>query len=183
MALAKVQRTAIFNMKKVGFFGGSFDPIHFGHIALAVQLMENHKLDEVLFCPAFCSPFKASAPPHTSPEHRLAMLKAALDHPQFKLTSIELDRGGSSYSIETLHSLQTPGTQFRLLLSDETAAHLDKWKSTEELIKLAPPLIGPREIQISSTQIRERLKKRLYCGHLIPAKTLAYIHQHYLYAD
>ena len=168
-------------MKKVGFFGGSFDPIHFGHIALAIQLMEIHQLDEVLFCPAFCSPFKTATPPIGTPHERLAMLKLALDIPQFKISTLELDRRGPSYSIETLRALQTEGVKFRLLLSDEAAAHLDKWKDTQELIKLAPPLVAPREIQISSTQIRARLKRGLYCGHLIPAKALEYIQNHHLY--
>lgn len=168
--------------KTVGFFGGSFDPIHFGHIALAVQLMEDHKLDEILFCPAFCSPFKTSAPPVATPQQRLAMLKLALDLPQFKITTYELDRDGCSYTIDTIRALQTEGVQFRLLLSDEAATHLDKWKETRELIRLAPPLIAPREIQISSTEIRERLKKKLYCGHLVPAKALEYIQSHRLYS-
>lgn len=165
--------------KSVGFFGGSFDPIHFGHITLAVQLMESHKLDEILFCPAFCSPFKKSTPPVASPEHRLAMLKLALDLPQFKITTIELDQKGSSYTIDAIRALAIQG--MRLILSEEAAAHLDKWKDTEELVRLAPPLIGPREIPISSTEIRARLKKKLYCGHLIPAKALEYIHKHRLY--
>lgn len=169
-------------MKTVGFFGGSFDPIHFGHIALAIQLMEAHGLDEVLFCPAFCSPFKRETPPEASPEHRLAMLKLALDVPQFKITTAEIDRGGASYTIDTIRGLEAKGVKLRLLLSDEAAAHLERWKEAEELVRLAPPLIAPREIQISSTEIRARLKKKLYCGHLIPAKALDYIRTHRLYS-
>ena len=162
-----------------GFFGGSFDPIHFGHISLAIHLLETHKLEEILFCPAFCSPFKTSFPPKASPEHRLAMLRLALDHPQFKITPIEIDRKGPSYTIDTIRSLKQSG--LRLILSDEAAVGLDQWKETQELIRLAPPLIGPRNIDISSTEVRERLKKRMYCGHLIPAKALDYIHKHRLY--
>ncbi len=162
-----------------GFFGGTFDPIHFGHIGLAVHLLEAHQLKEILFCPAFCSPFKTKAPPMASPAHRLAMLELALDHPQFKITTIELDRKDSSYSIETIRALRIK--DLRLILSEETAAHLDKWKETEELVRLAPPLIGPRRTDISSTEIRARLKKKLYCGHLIPAKALEYIQKHRLY--
>jgi nicotinate-nucleotide adenylyltransferase len=165
--------------KSVGFFGGTFDPIHFGHITLAVQLMEAHKLDEILFCPAFCSPFKTASPPIATAEHRSAMLKLALDLPQFKMTTIELDQGGCSYTIDTIRALHIQG--IRLILSEEAALHLGKWKESEELIRLAPPLIGPREIHISSTEIRARLKKRLYCGHLVPAKVLDYIHKHHLY--
>lgn len=163
----------------IGFFGGSFDPIHFGHITLAVHLLETQQLKEILFCPAFCSPFKTAAPPHASPEHRLAMLKLALDHPQFKISTLELERGGPSYTIDTIRALKMNG--LRLILSEEAAAHLNRWKDTEELLKLAPPLIGPRNIDISSTAIRARLKQKLYCGHLIPAKTLEYIKKHSIY--
>lgn len=168
--------------KTVGFFGGSFDPIHFGHIFLAIELMEAHKLDEILFCPAFCSPFKTAAPPSASPDHRLAMLQLALDLPQFKVTPVELKKQGPSYTIDTIRALQTEEVRFRLLLSEEAAAHLNQWKETEELVRLAPPLIGQREVPISSTEIRARLKKKLYCGHLIPAKALEYILSHHLYA-
>ncbi len=161
--------------KTVGFFGGTFDPIHFGHISLAVHLLETHGLDEVVFCPAFCSPFKTAAPPAASGEQRLEMLKRALDHPKFKISTWELDQGKCSYTIDTIRALAEGRNRLRLLLSDEAAAHLYKWKETEELIRLAPPLIGPRESQISSTEIRARLKKKLYCGHLVPAKALEYI--------
>jgi nicotinate-nucleotide adenylyltransferase len=166
-------------MKKVGFLGGSFDPIHFGHISLAIELLEQHRLDEVLFCPAFCSPFKQQKPPVASPDDRLAMLKLALDHPQFKITTLEIDRGGASYTIDTIRALE--GMKIRLLLSDESAKELHQWKDTQELMRLAPPLIGARAREISSTEIRERLKKKLYCGHLVPAKALQYIQKKNLY--
>ena len=110
------------------------------------------------------------------------MLKLALDHPQFKLSKWEIEQKVCSYTIDTIRALQKEGTQLRLLLSEEAAAHLDQWKETQELIRLAPPLIGPREIQVSSTEIRARLKKNLYCGHLVPSKALAYIHKHGLYS-
>jgi nicotinate-nucleotide adenylyltransferase len=170
-------------MKKkiVGFFGGSFDPIHFGHITLAIELMEEHALDEVLFCPAYCSPFKTDKPPVAGPKDRLAMLKLALEIPPFKITSWELDREGPSYTIDTIRALQTEGVQYRLLLSNEAAKDLKQWKEVEALVRLAPPLIGERKTPISSTQIRERLQKNLYCGHLIPAKVLEYIRKHDLY--
>jgi len=163
----------------IGFFGGSFDPIHLGHIALALELLEKNNLNEVIFCPASCSPFKSSAPPRVSDEHRLAMLTLALDHPQFKLSSIEIDRGGASYTIDTIRTLNLPS--IRLILSKETATHLSDWKESKALIELAPPLIGSHKLDISSTEIRDRLKKNLYCSHLLPASVLNYIHKHQLY--
>ena len=109
------------------------------------------------------------------------MLRLALDHPQFKITTHELDHPGPSYTIDTLRALQAPDTQFRLLLSEETAIHLNKWKESEELLRLARPLIGVREFPISSTDIRSRLQRRLYCGHLVPAGALQFIYSRHLY--
>jgi nicotinate-nucleotide adenylyltransferase len=192
-------------MRTIGFFGGSFDPIHYGHISLALQLMESQALDEVLFCPAFCSPSKTASPPIAPPEHRLAMLRLGLEGvPRVRITTIELDRGGPSFTIDTLRILKTESSKLRLLLSEEAASRFDLWKEAAELIRLAPPLIGARHgaspirgplgdalkrgftptklMEISSTEIRDRLKKGLYCGHLVPAKTLDYIHSNRLYS-
>jgi nicotinate-nucleotide adenylyltransferase len=186
--------------KTVGFFGGTFDPIHFGHINLAIQLMEIHRLDEVLFSPAYCSPFKTEAPPIASPAHRLEMVRLGLEEiPHFKVEDYEVERGEISFTIDTLRALQEEmgdEVAFRLLLSDDMGLHLNKWKSYKELIRLAPPLIGGRSLskktaglevtptkrfEISSTEIRFRLKKGLYCGHLVPDKVLRYIKTNGLY--
>lgn len=193
--------------KTIGFYGGTFDPIHFGHINLAMQLLEIHKLDEVLFCPAYCSPLKTAAPPHANSIHRLEMARLALkDIAHFLLTSYEVDKNNPSYTIDTLRMLKGEGggdVKFRLLLSEEAALQFDQWKEFQELIRLAPPLIGTRSshslkgslagnlrpgftatkiFDISSTEIRARLKKGLYCGHLVPAKALEYIQANGLYS-
>lgn len=194
-------------MKTIGFFGGTFDPIHFGHIHLAIQLMEAQKLDEVLFCPAYCSPLKTDSPPFASPHHRLQMVKLAIqDIPHFHLTSYEADREVPSYTVDTLKHLQGENgdtVHFRLILSEEAAERLEEWKDFRQLLKIAPPLIGTRSachlkthlagvlkagytqtqrFEISSTEIRRRLKLGLYCGHLLPDKTLDYIQAHRLYS-
>lgn len=184
-------------MKKVGFFGGSFDPIHFGHLHLAIQLKEKCNLDEVLFCPAYQSPFKKDRPPIASPQDRYSMVQEVISKiPGFTSTPIEIKRGGVSYTVETLRALQKEGVQYHLILSEETASSIYLWKEPEEILHLAPPIIGTKfepvvdspfqqikipAFDISSTAIRERLKKSLYCGHLIPAIALDYIVQHRLY--
>lgn len=189
-------------MKKIGIFGGSFDPIHFGHLSLALQLSEIHHLDEVLFIPVFCSPFKKEAPPAASPEQRMEMLRLALAPiPSFRISTLEIARNGTSYTIDTLRLLHSPESQLHLLLSDEAASHFLQWKEPEEILRLAPPWIGGRSsskanlppslqkyftptqiFEVSSTEIRARLRKKLYCGHLIPAKALDYIQAHHLYS-
>lgn len=169
-------------MKKVGFFGGSFDPVHFGHIALAIYLLEAHHLDQVLFCPAACSPWKEKTPPVATGEQRLKMLKVALEgmH-EFQVIDNEIKRGGMSYTVDTLHELRQAGVQLRLILSEDTAKGLDRWKNAADIVHIAPPLIGPNSFPISSTEVRARLKKNLYCRHLVPQKTLQFIKDSGLY--
>lgn len=187
--------------RRIGFFGGTFDPIHFGHINLALELQEQHQLDEVLFCPAACSPFKTSAPPHASAQDRLAMLQQALSELPFcSLCSLEIERPGPSYTIDTLRALQRPDVQFFTLLSEETFRSFDQWKEAKALSLLAPLLVGSRPQQltsdltlcatftptrifeISSHEIRERIRQNRYCGHLLPTKVLDYIHTHRVYS-
>lgn len=183
-------------MKTIGFFGGSFDPVHFGHLNLAMEMLEKAGLDEILFCPAFCSPFKINAPPLASGEHRFRMLELVLsDVPMCRVSSIEIEKKAPSYTVETLKKLQGPGMQFKLILSDEAAANFEGWKEPREILRLAPLLIGARAggrfaqkggiptrcLDISSTEIRERLRERKYCGHLVPQKALDYIHANNLY--
>ncbi len=195
-------------MKKIGFYGGTFDPIHFGHLFLAIQLAELKQLDEVWICPAFCSPFKQGKLPLTSGEHRLEMVRLAIEEiPRFKVLSSEVESKETSYTVDTLRALPQ-GFQYHLLLSEESALQFMKWKEPEEIARLAPPLIGCRKfselsghqddswkeipflkeglvltkrMEISSTEIRERLKNKLYVGHLVPAKALDYIRRHQLY--
>lgn len=197
--------------ERVGFFGASFDPIHFGHINLAIEILEKCQLDKILFCPAHLSPGKVDNPPHASKSHRLNMVQLATeDHPAFTPCSEELSRPSPSYTIETMEGLAKKGIQLFLILAEDSAYHLMKWKEIERLLSIAPPLIGSRygldesklerlsptiketildgcvstrRMEISSTDIRERLKKRLYCSHLLPSKILDYIYQSGLYCD
>ncbi len=195
---------------KVGLYGGSFDPLHFGHLNLALELMEKRKLDEVWFCPAKISPFKSHAAPKVDGTIRLEMLRSVLNEiPRFRVLEIEVNREGPSYTVETLRDLhrQYPDHEFYVLMGEDALAHFFRWHKAEEIVSLAKLLIGKRtqgysleilgnpEIQkalqqgltetrimeISSTELRERLKKRIYCGHLIPAKILAIIYQNDLY--
>jgi nicotinate-nucleotide adenylyltransferase len=189
-------------MKKIGFYGGTFDPIHFGHLFLALQLAEYHELDQVLVCPAFCSPFKKNHVPSASAEHRLQMIQLAVEEiPHMEVLPLEVEAKKISYTIDTIRSL--PPAAYHLLLSEESAVSFLQWKEAEELALIAPPLIGCRRgagslpqnipflqkgftstkiMEISSTEIRDRLKNKLYCGHLVPAKALDYIECHQLYS-
>jgi len=191
---------------KIGFFGGSFDPIHLGHINLAIQIFEQKGLDKILFCPTRISPMKQDAPPIEGPEHRWNMLHLSLAGLPFEPLDAELVRPPPSFTIDTLKDIQAE--ELFLILAEDAAYGLDQWKDVEELLTLAPPLIGTRfgfdpeklnrlpqniklkvsagmcQIQamdISSTTIRERLEKRLYCGHLLSEKVIDYILDNDLY--
>lgn len=181
--------------KKVGIFGGTFDPVHFGHLNLAVSLMETCSLDEVLFFPAGLSPFKESARPTASAEHRLAMLALAVAPvKKFRLIDWEIKANGPSYTIDTVRRLsEDPSLELHLLIGEDHLATLSRWKEADELIRLAPPLVAAREgkgggktvkiplFEISSTDVRQRLTQKKYCGHLVPASVLDYIQKHQLY--
>lgn len=137
--------------KKVGIYGGTFDPIHNGHINLALQMLEIHQLDEVWFCPAKINPHKQHIF-STSTAHRLRMLELALDDlPSFGILMNEVRREGLSYTVDTLRELiKTEKTypfpdQIFLILGDDSVANFKSWKEPEEIVKLVPLLVGKRQ--------------------------------------
>jgi len=194
------------HMKKIAFFGGSFDPIHFGHLNLAIQMKERFELDQVLFSPTPCSPFNLDSPPGASLEHRSKMIKKAINEiDSFLLCEIESKFEKISYTIDALLELKQINldAQIFLILSNEAFKGFNKWKESDKILEIATILVGSRDnylpdgellgkipkenfvkmpiLDISATEIRERLKKDLYCGHLVNHKVLEYIELHKLY--
>lgn len=176
---------------KVALFGGTFDPIHFGHINLAIEMLEKYHLDKVLFCPAYQNPLKeaSSTPQH----HRLEMLRLAIAPiPQFEILEWELQQGGLSYTVATLEHLSDFYKNLFLIIGGDSAVDFTKWKNWEKIQHLATVLSGPREkgpggsdhlrvIEVSSTELRDRIRRGLYCEHLMPKIVLDYISAHQLY--
>lgn len=191
-------------MKETGFLGGSFDPVHFGHINIAVEMKEKLNLEKILFCPTGISPFKEKKPPVANNKDRYEMLKIALkDLKDFEIIDFEIKKQGVSYTVDTLNSLKGK-YNLRLILTEETLEFFHLWKEYKEILEIAPPIVGVRKKQISefksknftlnsknfvktsvfeisSTEIRERLKKRMYVGHLVPKEVLDYIYKYNLY--
>lgn len=191
--------------ERIGFLGGTFDPIHHGHLHLALAAKERFLFDKVLFCPAFVSPFKTQQHPQVSPHHRLAMLRLALDEfSDFVLCEEEIHSACVSYTIDTLRRLQQkhPHVDFHLILGEDQLRAFARWKDFQEIIDRFSPVVGSRltqapfqtslelnskdffsmpNLEISSTYLRERLAKRLYCKHLMPPKVVDYILEHKLY--
>ena len=197
--------------KRIGIFGGTFDPIHLGHLNLALELAEHFALERVYLSPCYCSPHKMDAPPLVSSEKRLEMVRMVIqDYPSFAIFPYELESRNASYTVNALKKLRElhPEEDLFFLMGADASSKLDRWHSIEEIFELATPLIGHRvgefslkqpnlpkkylEIisnhtigipifDISSTYIRKRLKEKKPCHHLLPSKVLDFIYQHSLY--
>lgn len=176
---------------KVALFGGTFDPIHFGHINLAIEMLEKYSLNKIFFCPAHQNPLKSTT--ITPDIHRLEMLRLAIaDIPQFKIIEWELERQGPSYTIDTLERFVKEHPHPYLILGQDSMQSFQSWKDWNKIEQLATVVEGSRGvnaensgtriIEVSSTELRDRIAKGLYCGHLMPKNVLDYIHTHQLYS-
>ena len=125
--------------KKVGIFGGTFDPVHLGHIKAAEEIKRILGLDKVIFIPSAISPHKT--PSESTPsEHRLRMLELSLEpFPYFEISTYELDKEGVSYTVDTLRHFTTaePGTDFYFIVGSELFRAIDTWKNYNDLFVLA----------------------------------------------
>lgn len=131
---------------RLGIYGGSFDPVHFGHLLLAETCREQALLDEVWFLPAETQPFKRGAPPAPA-KHRVEMLQLAIaGHAAFRVSTLEVDRGGVSYTIDTLRAIAAdrPGDELFLLMGADTLKDLPKWREPQAILELALPLAVAR---------------------------------------
>jgi nicotinate-nucleotide adenylyltransferase len=131
----------------VGILGGTFDPIHHGHLAIAEEAREALGLERVVFVPAAASPFKADVVA-AAPEHRLAMVEAAIaGNPAFTSSRVELDRPGPSYTVDTLAAFAEDGVppdRLWFVLSSEALEGLPRWRNPERILDLARVAVVPR---------------------------------------
>jgi nicotinate-nucleotide adenylyltransferase len=187
---------------RLGIYGGTFDPIHHGHLVLAHDAMEQLRLDGVFFVPCQQSPLK-SRKPLAANARRLAMLKLALkSEPRFWLSRCELDRPAPSYSYDTALEIREafPRAELFWLIGADQLRDLPKWHRTDDLRRLVQFVVLPRgeaagkeelkkvlslpqarRVDISATEIRHRVKSRLPIVHLVPPPIAAYIQRHGLY--
>jgi nicotinate-nucleotide adenylyltransferase len=184
---------------RIGIFGGSFDPVHHGHLILARAALEELGLERILFLPANHSPFKCDTRPAT-PDDRVAMLRLAVaGEENFVVNDLELHRPPPSYTIDTLHELRTrhPGDDFTLLIGADQAAKFESWKDPGEIHRLARiavldrggyaapadwPLVR-RHIDISSTDLRQRVAAGRSIRYLTPDSVCDYISRTGLYQN
>ena len=152
-------------MKRVGLFGGSFDPVHNGHIGLAADSCDQAGLDEVVFVPARIQPFKLGRKV-TSGEHRTKMLEIASSHDDRMLvSSYELDRDEISYSVNTLRYFKDhygDDTEIYFITGSDTFLLIDKWYMAEEILRNYSFIVGNRpgyasaELEQKTKEIRDR---------------------------
>ena len=130
-------------MPRVGVFGGSFNPIHFGHLLVADETCEALDLDHMVFVPAAQPPHKPAADLAPAP-HRFHMTALAVrEHPRFEVSDIELQRRGPSYTLETLAALRDRGDLY-LLIGSETFLDLLNWREPRQVARLARLVVVPR---------------------------------------
>lgn len=162
---------------RIGVLGGSFNPPHTGHLLIASDAFESLGLDRMLIVPAAMNPLKANDPSAATAAQRLEMVRLTFGgDPRFEVSSMELDRGGLSYTVDTLEALKAaePGAELVLLVGMDSLRTLDRWKQPDRIRELAqiavltrgdddtvPPsgvqVVTTRRIDVSSTEIRTRL--------------------------
>lgn len=197
---------------RVGIFGGTFDPIHYGHLVAAEEARSILKLDKILIVPAGQPPHK-TAHPITPPDHRVAMVQLAIaSNPAFVLSRVDLDRPGPHYSVDMVTRLRRelgPGDVF-LIVGMDSLMDLPGWHEAERLMGLcyivgvnrpgytydltplekAVPGISAHiqvleapQLEIASHELQDRVRRGLPIKYQLPDAVEEYIHRHKLYAS
>lgn len=203
---APASRFAVLHVK-IGFLGGSFDPIHFGHLLAAQDAYEQHRLDRLIIVPAAQAPLKPNEVQSTASD-RLAMVRAATEwDTRFEVSDFELSRGGVSFTIDSARHFRGlfPNDDLYWVIGGDQLPKLHLWKDIGELativqfiflerpgypVKAAPDVPGLRLLRcdghllaISSTELRERTRRGLSLDYFVPHKAIVYIREKGLYRD
>jgi len=172
--------------KRIGIYGGSFDPPHHGHIHCAVALKERESLDEVWVIPCHKHPTKSENAPM---KDRVMMTQLAFENIPGCVV-LDVEDSSPSFTVETLEKLMQQNEEFReaerfLLLGSDLAEEIFSWKKYEVIEQLVRPLVLSRserdDCMLSSTLVRSWISRNVYVEHLLPRKVLEYIRTHALY--
>lgn len=151
-------------MKRIAFYGGSFDPIHFGHLTIAEKLTDIFELDEFCFIPAFHAPHKKRSMP-TSAYHRYAMLALATNYnPKIKISTIELDAPERPFSVETQTKLKTelPDAEIFFVIGADSWLEINTWREWEKVLTLTNIIVVTRpNYEIDFLHITPEIQKKI----------------------
>lgn len=186
---------------KIGILGGTFNPIHIGHLILAEEALWKLKLDKIIFVPSYL-------PPHKEEDildagHRFNMVSLAIEgNPKFEVSRIEIDAKQKSYSIDTIKKIREKfglDTEVSFITGSDSLKELFSWKKIDEIFALSKFIVAKRpgfpieavpkdiqvvvitEVEVSSTEIRKRLKESKSIRYLAPDKVREYIEKNKLY--
>lgn len=186
---------------KIGILGGTFNPIHIGHLILAEEAREKIGLDKVIFVPAYFPPHKENSD-IAGAKHRLAMVRLATsDNKNFSVSDLEIKRDGRSYTIDTIKELKVvyPKDDLYFIIGSDLLEYLDEWKDLDEIIKLLKFIVATRPgyplekipshiatipiraVDISGFEIRKAIKENKSFRYLVPAAVYDYINRERLY--
>jgi len=189
------------NNERIGVLGGTFDPIHLGHLVVASEVCAALALDRVILVPALQQPFKASTG-HAAPEHRLAMCRLAVEaDDRLEVSDVDIARGELTYTVDTLADLVKvhPRAELFFIAGADAVSRLSEWREPARLMQLArfvgvtrrgherPALTAPHlvvetpEVGVSSTEVRRRLRTGEPVRYLVPDAVATYFAQHSLY--
>ena len=191
---------------KIGIFGGTFDPVHKGHVALAKGALKEIGLDRLVFVPAIRSPLKSRSPVSSSVQ-RLRMLRSAVKKiPRCEVSLLELNRSGPSRTIETVKRFRKkyPGSRLYFVMGSDSLENFKRWRRWREILADCELVVGKRkdakvrpakELErkalflmspmpdVSSTRVRLALKAGRGLDRLVPAPVLRHIFKHGLYGS
>jgi nicotinate-nucleotide adenylyltransferase len=188
---------------RLGVLGGSFNPPHIGHLVIASDALEALSLDRLIVVPAALNPLKQHSPDAPSPGQRLDMVQMTFGgDPRFEVSAMEIERGGLSYTVDTLETLAAAnrGAEIVLLLGVDALKSLDRWKRPERIRELASlamlsrgdeengvpegvKRVTTRRIDVSSTEIRSRLAKGMSVKGFVAESVERFISAAKLYAS
>lgn len=192
-------------MSSVGIIGGTFDPIHFGHLITAQAVKEIRNLEKIIFIPCNISPHKKENG-NENPFHRYEMISKAVEGIEgFEVSDFEINNGGISYTIDTLIEFSKKYKDIELIIGFDNLTKFDSWKESDEILRIARLVVMKRIInkdskeknkyfnsaiivdtpliEINSTDIRERVKKGLPVDFLVPENVKEYIYTSKLYRN
>ncbi|MFA5362329.1 MAG: nicotinate-nucleotide adenylyltransferase [Candidatus Omnitrophota bacterium] len=186
---------------KIGILGGTFNPIHIGHLILAEEVREKLELDRIFFVPAYQAPHKDNTET-ANPASRYAMVKSAIASNRFfSVSSVEIKRKGPSYTIDTIKDFKKKFGKAELyfITGSDLLTYLDEWKDLNQIIKMVKFVVATRPgyplsnipsyirtmdiraVDISAFEIRRYIKQGRSFRYLVPDSVFEYINQHTLY--